>query len=310
MAEEKFNRKNPAVKRILQEVKEMQSNPSDDFMSLPLEENLFEWQFAIRGPADSEFEGGIYHGRIQLPSEYPFKPPSFMLLTPNGRFETQTKICLSISNHHPEHWQPSWSVRTALVALIAFMPTNPDGALGSLDYKKEERRVLAVKSREAAPKYGTPERQRLMDEIHEYMLSKATPVPQQNPEQTSVESSNKVEGEEVQNPNSDVLSDVAGAEIQQNPQADAMIVEDVHEVRVNANAGPLSVRFSAGLSVSRRVAAGETSEVQRSEAVVPKPADDRLFTWAAFGLTIAIVVLLLKKYLKSSGHDFGLVGGL
>ncbi|KAG0450291.1 hypothetical protein HPP92_026855, partial [Vanilla planifolia] len=72
-------------------------------------ENIFEWQFAILGPRDSEFEGGIYHGRIQLPAEYPFKPPSFMLLTPNGRFETQTKICLSISNHHPEHWQPSWS---------------------------------------------------------------------------------------------------------------------------------------------------------------------------------------------------------
>lgn len=37
MAEDKYNLKNPAVKRILQEVKEMQSNPSDDFMSLPLE---------------------------------------------------------------------------------------------------------------------------------------------------------------------------------------------------------------------------------------------------------------------------------
>jgi len=36
-AVEKYNLKNPAVKRILQEVKEMQSNPSDDFMSLPLE---------------------------------------------------------------------------------------------------------------------------------------------------------------------------------------------------------------------------------------------------------------------------------
>lgn len=45
------------------------------------QENIFEWQFAIRGPRDTEFEGGIYHGRIQLPSEYPFKPPSFMLLT-------------------------------------------------------------------------------------------------------------------------------------------------------------------------------------------------------------------------------------
>lgn len=37
MAEDKYNMKNPGVKRILQEVKEMQSNPSDDFMSLPLE---------------------------------------------------------------------------------------------------------------------------------------------------------------------------------------------------------------------------------------------------------------------------------
>lgn len=37
MAQDKYNRKNPAVKRILQELKEMQSNPSDDFMSLPLE---------------------------------------------------------------------------------------------------------------------------------------------------------------------------------------------------------------------------------------------------------------------------------
>lgn len=50
------------------------------------QENIFEWQFAIRGPRDSEFEGGIYHGRIQLPAEYPFKPPSFMLLSVKFRY--------------------------------------------------------------------------------------------------------------------------------------------------------------------------------------------------------------------------------
>lgn len=77
-------------------------------------------------------QGGVYHGRILLPAEYPFKPPAFMMLTPNGRFQTGVKICLSISSHHPEHWQPSWSVRTALTALIAFMPTPGQGALGSL----------------------------------------------------------------------------------------------------------------------------------------------------------------------------------
>ena len=42
------------------------------------------------------------------------------------------QVCLSISSHHPEHWQPSWSVRTALTALIAFMPTPGNGAIGSL----------------------------------------------------------------------------------------------------------------------------------------------------------------------------------
>jgi len=56
-------------------------------------------------------------------------------------------------------------VRTALVALIAFMPTIPGGALGSLDYSKEERRKLAIKSREAAPKYGNAERQKLIDQV-------------------------------------------------------------------------------------------------------------------------------------------------
>ncbi|KAM7484986.1 hypothetical protein LguiA_000995 [Lonicera macranthoides] len=291
MAEDKYNRKNPAVKRILQEVKEMQSNPSDDFMSLPLEENIFEWQFAIRGPCDTEFEGGIYHGRIQLPAEYPFKPPSFMLLTPNGRFETQTKICLSISNHHPEHWQPSWSVRTALVALIAFMPTNPNGALGSLDYKKEEKRVLAVKSREAAPKFGSPERQRLIDEIHEYMLSKAPPVPQVTPSQS-------IEEGEVQEVPQNVGVEVAEGEIP-NPEVGDRIVEELHEARLNENVGP------EGSGLTRQVPAGPTREQQQliqREPRVLKPADDRFFTWAAVVLTIAIAVLLFKKFMKASGH--------
>lgn len=37
-------------------------------------------------------QGGIYHGRILMPAEYPFKPPAFVMLTPSGRFETGVKI--------------------------------------------------------------------------------------------------------------------------------------------------------------------------------------------------------------------------
>jgi len=94
-----------------------------------------------------------------------------MFLTPNGRFETQKKVCLSISNHHPEHWQPTWGVRTALVALIAFLPTPAEGALGSLEYTKEERERLAQQSRSDFPSYGNEERQEVTRRVHELMLN-------------------------------------------------------------------------------------------------------------------------------------------
>lgn len=143
--ENKYNLKSPAVKRLMKEAAELRE-PTEHYHAQPLEDNLFEWHFSVRGPPDSDFDGGIYHGRIVLPPEYPMKPPSIILLTPNGRFEVGKKICLSISGHHPETWQPSWSIRTALIAIIGFMPTKGEGAIGSLDYTPEERRALAKKS--------------------------------------------------------------------------------------------------------------------------------------------------------------------
>lgn len=55
-------------------------------------DGLQEWHCTLRGPPGTEFEGGLYHFRILLPAEYPFRPPSLMMLTPNGRFELNTKV--------------------------------------------------------------------------------------------------------------------------------------------------------------------------------------------------------------------------
>lgn len=133
------------MKRLMREAQEL-SQPTAEYHAQPIEDNLFEWHFSVRGPPDSDFNGGVYHGRISLPPDYPMKPPSIMLLTPNGRFEVNRKICLSISGHHPESWRPSWSIRTALLAIIGFMPSPGMGAIASLDYTMEERQKLAKKS--------------------------------------------------------------------------------------------------------------------------------------------------------------------
>lgn len=35
----------------------------------------------MRGPRGTDFEGGVYHGKILLPEDYPFKPPDMIFLT-------------------------------------------------------------------------------------------------------------------------------------------------------------------------------------------------------------------------------------
>ncbi|KAI0118581.1 UBC-like protein [Hypoxylon sp. NC0597] len=147
MATTKFNSKSPTIRRILKEAAELSTSPSPDYTASPLESDLFEWHFTLRGPPNSAFADGIYHGRIVLPPTYPLRPPSFRFTTPSGRFEANREICLSISGHHEETWQPAWGVRTALVALRSFMETDARGQLGGLDTSDAIRRKLAAESR-------------------------------------------------------------------------------------------------------------------------------------------------------------------
>ncbi|KAF2028857.1 UBC-like protein [Setomelanomma holmii] len=142
-----FNTKNPTIKRILKEAAELSTAPSPDYHAEPQEENLFEWHFTLRGPpSPSAYAGGIYHGRIILPSQYPLRPPSFRFLTPTGRFEVNREICLSISGHHEETWQPAWGVRTALVAIRSFIDTDAKGQIGGIECSKEARERMAKES--------------------------------------------------------------------------------------------------------------------------------------------------------------------
>ncbi|KAH0786153.1 ubiquitin-conjugating enzyme E2 J1 [Histomonas meleagridis] len=142
-----LNSSSPAVKRLMGEYQRLQKNPESSFVAAPLDEDIFIWHFTIKGPPDTPFQGGIYHGKIIFPQQYPYKPPDIYFLTPNGRFETNKKICLSITSFHPDTWNPSWDVRTALTSIIAFMPTKGEGAVGAIDTSPQERRALAIDSR-------------------------------------------------------------------------------------------------------------------------------------------------------------------
>lgn len=115
-------------------------------MAKAFEKNILEWRFVIEGPPDSPYAGGLYLGKLKFPDQYPMKPPSIMMLTPNGRFETDRRLCLSMSDFHPETWNPGWSVATILKGVLSFMLDN-EVTTGGIETTDDTKRTLAASSR-------------------------------------------------------------------------------------------------------------------------------------------------------------------
>lgn len=136
------------ARRLAFELRELQQNKPDNFAVCLIGSDLLVWHFVIKGPRDSPFEGGVYHGVLRFTQNYPYEPPNIQFLTPNGRWVTNSDVCLSFTSYHPELWSPGWGVDGMLTSVIAFMPTPGEGALGAIDTSDEERRRLARESRD------------------------------------------------------------------------------------------------------------------------------------------------------------------
>merc|ERR1712100_339385 len=138
---------------------------NDGFICLPDPEDAFVWYYIVYGLETKDYEGGYYMGKIICPPEYPAKAPKVIVLTENGRFHTWDEgICLSISDYHPESWNPVWKVNQIVVGLVSFWQQHDEytyGAVedGELSLKNGEstadKRIdLAKKSREAVMKHA------------------------------------------------------------------------------------------------------------------------------------------------------------
>lgn len=166
-----------ATRRIQRELKEISESPSRHWTAGPVADDLFEWQFAVRGPPGTDYEGGIYAGRIILPMNYPLAPPSITLLTPNGRWEVGKKICLSNTNYHPDLWQPAWGIRTMMEALRSHFPMPGDGAIGAVDWPSELRQQLARESLDWSAQPGGKTNRELLPELSPEELKEELPEP-------------------------------------------------------------------------------------------------------------------------------------
>jgi ubiquitin-conjugating enzyme E2 D/E len=114
-----------ASKRILKELSDIRKDPPANCSAGPIEENdIYKWEGAIFGPADSPYTGGVFRLTIEFPVDYPFKPPRMMFTTkiyhPNinaGGF-----ICLDILKGA---WSPALTISKALLSILSML-TDPN----------------------------------------------------------------------------------------------------------------------------------------------------------------------------------------
>jgi ubiquitin-conjugating enzyme E2 J2 len=104
---------------------------------------MFNWYYLIFGLKDCLYEDGFYMGRIIFPKEYPMKPPGIEMITPNGRFAVNKRICMSMSDYHPETWNPAWHTETIIVGLISFM-LSEERTTGCVNSTDEQKRAFAM----------------------------------------------------------------------------------------------------------------------------------------------------------------------
>ncbi len=137
-----------ATFRLTKEAERLASNPPEYIYAKPEEDNLFQFHYVLLGPPETPYAGGIYHGVLVFPENYPFKPPAIKMFTPNGRFEVNKRLCVTMSDYHPETWSPLWNVDKILMGLLSFMTEDGGRAIGSIKQSDADCKKYAKESLE------------------------------------------------------------------------------------------------------------------------------------------------------------------
>jgi ubiquitin-conjugating enzyme E2 J2 len=112
------------------------------------ENNILKWYCMIYDLTDQEYIDGEYIFSIEMSSKYPFEPPNFIFLTPNGRFDINTKLCFSNSSYHKESWSPLWTLKTIILGFLSFFLEKKSFGIGHLETTILDKQKYALTSKE------------------------------------------------------------------------------------------------------------------------------------------------------------------
>lgn len=83
-----------------------------EFIKFAMSDDMSTWYVILSGFTGdkNEYVGGEYVVRIYLPPGFPFKPPHFYFMTPQGLYECEKKVCISIGEFHSDQYRAALGV--------------------------------------------------------------------------------------------------------------------------------------------------------------------------------------------------------
>ncbi len=120
---------NLLIKRLQNELQELQSNPVSNCSAGPIDTaDITHWKATIFGPEGTPYAGGIFYMDITYTSDYPFKPPKIFFTTPiyHCNINKRGGICLDILK---DNWSPALNTSKLLLSICSLLaepnPTDP-----------------------------------------------------------------------------------------------------------------------------------------------------------------------------------------
>lgn len=147
-------------KRITKEFAELSKNPPQDMkVNLVSENDFYKWVVTMVGPEDSPYAGGKFKILVNLPVEYPFKPPTINWQTkiyhPNVTNDDKGSMCLGILRDG--EWKPNSTLHAALeyVRQLLVEPNADDAIEQAVGREyKEDRKEFIKKAKKWTKDYA------------------------------------------------------------------------------------------------------------------------------------------------------------
>jgi len=111
------------------------------------DKDTFEFIFRIRNMkgGDNEFIDGEYLLKLIPPNDYPYKPPDFKFLTPNGIYELNTSVCLSTGRYHSQNYRATGGMAGLARDVWTAMIMHKDIGEGISIINSKKRKILNMK---------------------------------------------------------------------------------------------------------------------------------------------------------------------